>query len=99
MSAKCISSYVATGLATVALVLFVSNAWIVNGSQALQKQMGDRQAKINTAMQVAQLNNDLVRALGSAVATNKDEQIKNLLAAEGITVQTEKPATPAKPAK
>lgn len=93
------ASYLATAAATVALVLFVGNAWMVNSTQNLQRQLNERQVQINSGTQISNLNGQLVRALGTAVVAQKDEQIKKLLTDHGITVQLEKPTTPAaKPA-
>ena len=79
-------------LSSLALVMFVANAWLVNGSQAMQQQLNDRQAQIANGVQVSQLNNELVRALGTAVIAKNDTKIKDLLAQHGITVTADKNA-------
>lgn len=78
-------------LATIGLVLFVTNAWLINGAQATQQEVNVRAAQIQDGVKLANLNNELVRALGAAMVQNKDEKIKGLLAEHGITVE-QKPA-------
>ena len=82
-------------LSALALGIFVTNAWLINATQLTQAQVNDRQAQINQGVQLSQLNNELVRALGTAVIAQKDDKIKDLLAAHGITVSPEKAAAPA----
>ncbi len=79
----------AIGLAGLALLLFVCNAWMINGAQAMQRDVQTRQAQINDAIQISNLNNQVVRALGTAVVERKDEKIKALLAQHGITVSAQ----------
>jgi len=92
MSCQCKGTIAATTLSSIALVLFVINAWTVNGSQKLQQQAMDRQAQINAGAQLSQLNNELVRALGTAVVNKNDTKIKDLLSSQGITVTVDKDA-------
>ena len=77
-------------LAAFALGMFVVNAWLINGTQNTQAQINTRQAEINGGIQLSQLNNELVRALGTAVVAQNDTKIKDLLAAHGITVEAKK---------
>jgi hypothetical protein len=82
-------------LAAFALGMFVVNAWLINSTQATQAQIAQRQAEINGGIQLSQLNNELVRALGTAVVAQNDTKIKDLLASHGITVEAKKDETPA----
>ena len=84
-------------LSALALGIFVTNAWLINATQLTQAQVAERQAQINSGIQLSQLNGELVRALGTAVVGQHDDKIKDLLAAHGITVSADKTA-PAKPA-
>ncbi len=81
----------ATILAALALVLFVINVGLVLSNQKTQKQLNDRQQQINAGLQVSNLNQQLVRALGTASVANKDDRIKDLLRTNGITVSQDKP--------
>jgi len=80
---------IAVGFASVALLLFVCNAWMINSAQATQRDVQARQAQINDGIQLGNLNNQVVRALGAAVIEKKDEKIKALLAQHGITVSAQ----------
>lgn len=82
----------AVTLSSIALVLFVVSAWTLNASQNLQQQFNERQAQINNGVQISQLNNELVRALGTAVISKNDTKIKDLLSQYGITVSLDKDA-------
>ncbi len=90
-SQKC-GSAVATALSGIAMVLFVANAWLVNSGQALQRQVADRQAQISNAVQLSQLNGEMIRTLGTAVVGKNDAKIKDMLARHGITVTPDKDA-------
>lgn len=79
------------GLAAAGLVLFLGNVWLISDAQATQREVNIRAAQIQDGVKLANLNNELVRALGSAVVQNKDEKIKGLLAEHGITIE-QKPA-------
>jgi len=87
----------ALGLAVIGLALFVSNALLITDSQSIQRQIAERQARINDGVKLAQLNNELVRALGNAVVQKKDTKIKDMLSEHGITVQEKAPANAAAP--
>ena len=82
----------ANTLSGIALVLFVANAWMVNNSQALQRQIADRQVQISNGVQLSQLNAEMVRTLGTAIVSKNDMKIKDMLAKHGITVSTDKDA-------
>ncbi|MGE3770544.1 MAG: hypothetical protein AB7G06_06285 [Bdellovibrionales bacterium] len=86
----------AVGFAVVALVVFIINACLIMDAQATQRDIGARQAEIQRGIQISQLNNDLIRALGVAAIDKKDTKIKDLLSQNGITV--EKRADAPKPA-
>lgn len=95
--------------ACVALLLFMTNASMINGNQKLQGDISQRQVIINTAANVLPLNQQLSNALYDASVKNNDQKIISLLTAQGFTLpakadkataakvaDTAKTATPAK---
>lgn len=72
--------------ACVALLLFMTNASMINGNIDLQGVIGQRQTVINTAANVLPLNQQLSNALYDSVVKNNDEKIRDLLTAQGFTL-------------
>ncbi len=74
--------------ASLALLLFVSNACLINGNTDLQTQISQRQNVINIASNVLPLNQQLSNALYDASVKNNDSDIRALLVAQGFTLPT-----------
>ncbi|MDD3183132.1 MAG: hypothetical protein PHD48_10075 [Alphaproteobacteria bacterium] len=72
--------------AALALLLFVSNACLINGNSALQSQINQRQNIINIASNVLPLNQQLSNALYEASIKTDDADIRALLVAQGFTL-------------
>lgn len=72
-------------LGGLALVLLILNISLINGNRNLQESINQRQATINAGATLNQLSRGLVQALAEA-ANNNDSAIRDLLAAQGITV-------------
>lgn len=73
-------------LASLALLLFVSNACLINGNTDLQSQINQRQNVISIAQHVVPLNQQLSNALYEASEKNNDSDIRALLVAQGFTL-------------
>jgi hypothetical protein len=71
----------------VALLLFVGNTVLINGNRQLQEEVGRRQGIINNASNLANLNQGLAQTLAEIALKQKDDQVRDLLAAQGITVR------------
>jgi len=72
-------------LAILALAIWVANVWLANGVQALQAEANANQQVLNQAAQLTGLNNQLAQALATASAQTGDEELRALLAQNGIT--------------
>lgn len=72
--------------ASLALLLFVSNACLINGNSDLQSQINQRQNVINIASNVLPLNQQLSNALYDASVKTNDTEIRALLVAQGFTL-------------
>lgn len=74
--------------ASLALLLFVSNACLINGNSDLQSQINQRQNIISIASNVLPLNQQLSNALYDASVKTNDKEIRALLVAQGFTLPT-----------
>lgn len=87
------------GLAGFALVLVVAYIVLVQENRSVQADVNRRQQFINQSIQLARVSEALIRALASAAANGKDENLRELLAQNGITInaagEPEKAASPA----
>jgi CHASE1-domain containing sensor protein len=86
-------------LSALALLLLVSNVALVNSNRNLQAEISQRQTAINSGINLSQLNNSLVQALADASIKNDDKDIRDLLAAQGITIKPKGAATADKETK
>jgi hypothetical protein len=68
------------------LVLLIANVALVNSNRHTQDSANQRQADINKGTSLAQLNQGLIQALAEAAVNNNDTAVKDLLAAQGITI-------------
>jgi hypothetical protein len=95
--------WVATGLAGLTLVLVIANTTFAIFDQSLRTEVTQRQQFIEQSVQLARLEQELINALGAAALRN-DTAIRDMLAANGITVTanpapaTGSAATPGQPA-
>jgi predicted Holliday junction resolvase-like endonuclease len=75
-----------TILAVVALVLVVVNVMLILGNQSVQADVSERQQFITESFQREQLYRQVVAFLANMAMKSNDEQLKNLLAANGVGV-------------
>ena len=85
-------------LAGIALLIVLWNMSQFSGNQALQGEVNARQQYINQTVSLNQLNNQIIRLLAARSAETGDEELKRLLAEQGVTFTYTPPATPSTPA-
>jgi hypothetical protein len=85
MGLKSAEFWTLNSLAILALALWVVNVWLANGIQGLQAEANGNQQRLNQTDQIGRLSNQLAQALATASAQTNDEQIRALLADNGIT--------------
>ncbi len=78
--------WVLTGIAGLSLVLVVVNGALFLTNRTIQNEINTRQQLINQAMQIERLGQELVNALAGLAVRNNDEQLRQLLADQGITL-------------
>ena len=88
--------WVATGLSFLVLALSVTGMVMHGNNRALQEQVSQRGQQITAGQGFAQLYQGLVQSLANDAVQKKDEAIRDMLLAEGITLN--QPAAPAAPA-
>jgi len=66
--------------------LVVAYIILVQGDRSIQAKANQRQQFINQSIQLGRVNEALIRAL--AAAANKDEKLRDLLAQNGITINS-----------
>lgn len=88
-------------LTTAALLtaIFVgTNMLLFTSNRAVQTEVAQRQEYIQQSVQLEGLYRDIVKTLADLSVRNQDEELKNLLAAQGISVTiTPTPAPAAQP--
>ena len=74
-----------TPLAGLLLILVLVNVLLSLGNQSLRLQVGERQQFITQSIQLEGLHREIVTALASVAVKDNDEQLKSLLASQGIS--------------
>ena len=75
-----------SGISLVILVLVLVNVFLFRANTRIQQEINERQLYIQQSLQLEGLYRDMVRALAELAVQNKDERLRALLAAQGITV-------------
>jgi hypothetical protein len=78
------SGWAHTVLAGLTFLLVVINILLALGNQSIQADMAERQQLIGQAIQIEQLNRQVVAVLADMAIKSNDEQLKDLLAGIGI---------------
>jgi len=78
--------------AALALALLVTNISQISGNRNLQNEIARRQTVIANGRSLEQVHQGLIQALAEAAVQNNDKDIRELLAAQGITVKDKTPA-------
>ena len=76
----------------IVLVLIVTNMALFLRNRDKQININSRQQYIQQSLVLENLNRDIINALANLAVRNKDGQIADLLAANGITVTVSQPA-------
>jgi hypothetical protein len=72
---------------TLSLALLIADVALIEGNRQLQNDVTQRQSDIGKGASITQLNQNLIQALADAAVGSNDTAIKDLLAAQGITVK------------
>jgi hypothetical protein len=91
--------WISVALSAIALILLVVNVSLFNGNTRLQAEVAQRQAAINNGLGLSQLNQGLVQALADAAVKDNDKSIREMLAAQGITIKPKGDASKETPKK
>ena len=75
-----------TPLAGLILILVLVNLLLSLGNQSLRLQVAESQQFITQSIQLEGLHREIVTALATVAVKNNDEQLKNLLASQGISL-------------
>ena len=84
-------------LSALVLLLVLANMLLVLGNQSMQAEVNERQQYITQAIQLDNLNRQVVGALASLALKGNDEQLKKMLAASGVNLDV--PAEPKRGSK
>lgn len=84
-----------TTLALLASIIVVANMVLFTGNRSAQTEVAGRQEYIQQTVQFDGLYRDIVKALADLSVRNQDEDLKGLLAAQGISVTITPPPAPA----
>jgi ABC-type transport system involved in cytochrome bd biosynthesis fused ATPase/permease subunit len=84
-----------TAIAALSLLLVIVDITLVNRNQGLRAEVESRAQYIQQSIQLQGLYQDMVKALADLAVRNKDDQLRELLTKEGISITvTPPPATP-----
>ena len=73
-----------TAFAGIACILAAVNVFLSSANRSLQIEANQRQQFINQTGQLSALNNQIINALAGAAAQSNDEDIRAMLASQGI---------------
>ena len=73
-----------TGLSALSLVLALTDIVMVNSNQNSQVEFNGRAQYIQQSLQLEPIYQGIIRTLADLSAKNNDEQIRSLLASQGI---------------
>jgi hypothetical protein len=74
------------GLAGAAGALVVAYIILVQDNRTVQAEVNRRQQFVNQSIQLARINEALIRAIAATAVSNKDDKLRDLLADNGITI-------------
>jgi hypothetical protein len=75
-----------TPLGGLILILALVNVLLTFGNQSLRLQVTERQQFITQSIQLEGLHREIVTALASVAVKHNDEQLKSLLASQGVSL-------------
>jgi len=94
MALKTWQFWMLTGLAGLAIALWLAGLGLGRGIQSLQRQANENQLLLNQGERINQLNTQLAQALATAAVQTGDSGIRALLADNGISYRFTPNATP-----
>jgi hypothetical protein len=86
-----------TTLALLAAIFVVTNMLLFMSNRGVQVEVAARQEYIQQSVQLEGLYRDIVKALADLSVRNQDEDLKSLLASQGISITINAPPAPAAP--
>jgi cobalamin biosynthesis protein CbiD len=82
-------------LGAVALLLAIANGVLFTQNRAAQAEVNARQQYLQQTVSLEGLYRDIVKALAELAVKNNDQQLLQMLGAQGINVSVNAPAVPA----
>jgi len=89
--------WIVTAIALLAAIFVVANTLLFTSNRTAQADIAGRQDYIQKSVQFEGLYREIVKALADLSVRNQDPELRNLLAAHGISVTLPPPAAPAAP--
>lgn len=84
-----------TATGALAIVLALANMMLFQANRKLQEEANSRAQYIQQSIALEGLYRDIVKALADRALATRDEQVRDLLAAEGISLDFTQAAAPA----
>ncbi|MBK9325249.1 MAG: hypothetical protein IPN00_02545 [Hydrogenophilales bacterium] len=83
--------FLLSGLGAIALVLAITTIVLFNGNRSAQNEFTTRAQYIQQSLQLEPVYQGLIRSLAELSANRNDAQLRDLLAAQGITFTAKQP--------
>lgn len=83
-------------LGALALILAIVNAVLFSNNRQEQNEISTRGQYIQQSMQLEPLYQSMIKSLAELAAKDNDKQLRDFLAAQGITFTANTPTTPAR---
>ena len=87
-----------TAIALLAAIFAVTNMVLFTSNRTAQAEVAGRQDYIQKSIQFEGLYREMIKALADLSVRNQDQELRNLLATHGITVNLPPPAAAPAPA-
>jgi hypothetical protein len=90
--------WILTAIAAASLLLMLVDVELVRSNQTLRTEVDSRAKYIQQSIQLQGLYQDVIKALADLSVRNKDDELRDLLSRQGISVTVTPPASvPATP--
>jgi hypothetical protein len=90
--------WILTAIAALSLLLLIVDVTLVHRNQVLRADVESHGQYIQQSIQLQGLYQDMIKALADLAVRNKDDQLRDLLTKEGISITVNPPAGTAAPA-
>ena len=84
-----LSYWVSVVFGALSLILVVVNISLASSNRSMQSDLSQRASALTAGNSFNQLNQGLVQALAEAAVKNNDQQARELLSSQGITLKSE----------